>query len=62
MAAFVDTVQILFAGELLHALGPWVVLQCAETFDDSLLGRFGERFELSFSGRSEKNRVGQGEG
>jgi len=58
IVAFANTVQILFAGKFLHALGPWVVLQCAETFDESLLSPFGERFELPFSGRSEENRVG----
>lgn len=60
VAAFSYTVKIGFSGEFLDALGTRIVLQGFQAGDDSLLSRFGERFELTFRRRGEKDRVGHG--
>ncbi len=62
IVAFANTIQVIFAGHLLHTVRSWIVPQRFDAFDDPLLSRFSERLELSFGRRGEEDRVSHGRG
>lgn len=60
VAAFPDTVEVALSGEFLDTRGTRIALQSFQACEDSFLSRFGQRFELTFCWRGEKDGVGHG--
>ena len=58
IVAFADAVEVVLAGEFLHALRTRIVLQGLHAFDEALLNSRREGMELAFRRRGEEDRIG----